>query len=218
MAFARCVRFRAKKYKSFTLCLKASLFLFYSFVIIVLYIASFLLFLWHTCWIENIRLTWGLLSVLIFIYMADFSGKINNKRIIDVSDGVSTWQIRDLFVMCSRHHRNTENSTLALDQWEYENILQWIIIYNYWTRLSKISWFISGEQINYLPMPKAEANNWSARIFNVRMLNKVFAPVIWKYLKMLIIRSIFKVRMLNKEFAPVICSWSIFACSYLQVN
>jgi hypothetical protein len=25
--------------------------------------------------------------------------------------------------------------------------------------LSKISWFVGGEQINYLPMPKGEANN-----------------------------------------------------------
>ena len=33
------------------------------------------------------------------------------------------------------------------------------IIDNYWTRLSKISWFVSGEQINYLPKPKAEASN-----------------------------------------------------------
>ena len=33
------------------------------------------------------------------------------------------------------------------------------IINNYWTRLSKISGFVSGEQINYLPKPKAEANN-----------------------------------------------------------
>ncbi len=33
------------------------------------------------------------------------------------------------------------------------------IIINYWTRSSKISRFVGGEQINYLPMPKAEANN-----------------------------------------------------------
>ena len=33
------------------------------------------------------------------------------------------------------------------------------IIDNYWTWLSKISWFVSGEQINYLPKPKAEASN-----------------------------------------------------------
>ena len=32
-------------------------------------------------------------------------------------------------------------------------------LYNYWTRLSKISGFISGEHISYLPMPKAEENN-----------------------------------------------------------
>ena len=32
------------------------------------------------------------------------------------------------------------------------------IINNYWTRLGKISWFVRGEQINYLPKPKAEAN------------------------------------------------------------
>jgi len=38
-----------------------------------------------------------------------------------------------------------------------------LILNNYWTRLSKISWFVSDQQINYLPMPKAEANNWSAR-------------------------------------------------------
>ena len=32
------------------------------------------------------------------------------------------------------------------------------IINNYWARLGKISWFVGGEQINYLPKPKAEAN------------------------------------------------------------
>ena len=36
------------------------------------------------------------------------------------------------------------------------------IFINYWTRSSKISRFVGGEQINYLPMPKAEANNCSA--------------------------------------------------------
>ena len=41
------------------------------------------------------------------------------------------------------------------------------IINNYWTRLGKISWFVRGEQINYLPKPKAEANNWSARHWQI---------------------------------------------------
>ena len=43
------------------------------------------------------------------------------------------------------------------------------LINNYWTRLSKISWFVYGEQINYLPKSKAEANNWrwSARQWQI---------------------------------------------------
>ena len=31
----------------------------------------------------------------------------------------------------------------------------------------KISWFVSGEQINYLPQPSASANNWSARRWQI---------------------------------------------------
>ena len=31
----------------------------------------------------------------------------------------------------------------------------------------KISWFVSVSQINYLPKPKAEANNWSARHWQI---------------------------------------------------
>ena len=42
-----------------------------------------------------------------------------------------------------------------------------LIFNNYWTRLSKISWFVCGKQINYLPKPKAEANNWSARHWQI---------------------------------------------------
>ena len=47
------------------------------------------------------------------------------------------------------------------------------IINNYWTRLSKISWFVSGERINYLPMPKAEANNWSARHWQITIFCEI---------------------------------------------
>ena len=38
---------------------------------------------------------------------------------------------------------------------------------NYWTRSSKISWFVSGEHISYLSKPKAEANTWSARQWQI---------------------------------------------------
>ena len=31
----------------------------------------------------------------------------------------------------------------------------------------KISWFVSVSQINYLPKPKAEANNWSTRYWKI---------------------------------------------------
>ena len=40
-------------------------------------------------------------------------------------------------------------------------------IKNYWARLSKVAWFVSGERINYLPKRKAEANNWSARHWQI---------------------------------------------------
>ena len=50
----------------------------------------------------------------------------------------------------------------VFSQSESGKYFEWIIS-NYWMRLSKISWFVSGEQINYFPKPKAEANNWSAR-------------------------------------------------------
>ena len=47
------------------------------------------------------------------------------------------------------------------------------IINNYSKRLSKISWVVSGEQINYLPKPKAEANNWSARHWQLTIFAKI---------------------------------------------
>ena len=38
-------------------------------------------------------------------------------------------------------------------------LLVYSIINNYWTRLSKISWFVCGGQINYSPHPSPSANN-----------------------------------------------------------
>ena len=43
---------------------------------------------------------------------------------------------------------------------------------NYWTRLSKISWFVSGEQINYLPKPKAEQIQWNPVFSNLQAKRK----------------------------------------------
>ena len=59
-----------------------------------------------------------------------------------------------------------------------------LISNNYWTRLSKlISWFVSGEQIIYLPKLKAEANNIDLRAtdksqdFGITEFNNCF--IIW---------------------------------------
>ena len=38
---------------------------------------------------------------------------------------------------------------------------------NFWANVSKVSWFVSGEQINHLPKLKAEANNWPAIIGSI---------------------------------------------------
>ena len=48
-----------------------------------------------------------------------------------------------------------------------ENTTTTMIINNYWTRLSKISWLVSDGQINYLPKTEAEANNRSARHWQI---------------------------------------------------
>ena len=51
--------------------------------------------------------------------------------------------------------------TWYFHMWRYQ------IINGYWTRFRKISWFASGEQINYLPKPNSETNNWSARHWQI---------------------------------------------------
>ena len=58
---------------------------------------------------------------------------------------------------------NTDNTCrIRLINLRARGFSHWIIS-NYWTRLSKISWFVSDEQINHLPQPSASANIWPAR-------------------------------------------------------
>ena len=45
----------------------------------------------------------------------------------------------------------------------------------------KISWFVSGEQINYLPKPKAEANNWPARHWQITIFCDNRVLIIFNY-------------------------------------
>ena len=48
-------------------------------------------------------------------------------------------------------HKDSNTIIIMMVAWRWLNVLA--VINNYWTRLSKISWFVCGEQIN----------NWSAR-------------------------------------------------------
>ena len=48
-------------------------------------------------------------------------------------------------------------------------------------RLSKISWFVSGGQINYLPKRKAEANNWSTRHWQITIFCIIQSPSLFSY-------------------------------------
>ena len=60
--------------------------------------------------IKNIRLTWGLSPVLIFIYMADFSCKMNNKRIIEFGPRLRQITLTSVWIIpisCSASSNNS---------------------------------------------------------------------------------------------------------------
>ena len=62
--------------------------------------------------------------------------------------------------------------------WWTAQFMHYKIINNYWRRLSKISWFVCGEQ--------AEANNWSARhwqimIFCINRVQQLFYHLITEF-------------------------------------
>ena len=65
----------------------------------------------------------------------------------------------------NNHATDFENASIIIDKPEKHwkrGIPEWHltqIINYYWTRLSKITWFVNGEPFNYLPKPKAEAND-----------------------------------------------------------
>ena len=66
---------------------------------------------------------------------------INKKTFVrDCSD---YW---DLNIIQISKTKSNNNIVLLMEDREWEQ--QWKIINNYWTRLSKISWFVCGEQIN----------------------------------------------------------------------
>lgn len=50
----------------------------------------------------------------------------------------------------------------------YHCILLWLKKNNYYTELSKISWYINDKQINYFPKPKAGTKKWPAWQWKIR--------------------------------------------------
>ena len=62
-------------------------------------------------------------------------------------------------------HRKKMISNSSLQKFSFHGPYVWMIN-NCWTRMSKISWFVCGEQINYLPKPKVWfARHWQLTIF-----------------------------------------------------
>ena len=92
-------------------------------------------------------------------------------------------------------------------------------INNYWTRLSKISWFVSGEHINYLPQPlKQIIDLWDtdkSQYFAITEFNNCFiirSPFFWstKYVK--------RVCLLGELIGHFHTRAHLFVGSYLQVT
>ncbi len=79
--------------------------------------------------------------------------KINGQNIQILNKTVVIAITLHVYVLIARDERR-----LSLHTNQLVSIV--IIIINYWTKSSKISRFVGGEQINY--SPNAEANNWSA--------------------------------------------------------
>ena len=97
-----------------------------------------------------------------------------------------------------------------------EKIHQKIII-NYWTRSSKISWFV-GEQINYLPMPKAEPStnhNILREPSSIIVLSFTYQASFYIFLYSFSESSakraaiVYKVEA-NAHAQSIICSWGTF--------
>ena len=78
-----------------------------------------------------------------------------------------------------------------------------------------LSWFVSGERINYLPMLKSEANNWSA----ITEFNNCFiiqSPSLFfnEYLREAKPSAIFHARAITEKRKV----WFVYACNQTQLD
>ena len=94
----------------------------------------------------------------------------------------------------------------------------WELFNNYWTRLSKISWFVSGEQINYMPKPNLrdpdKSRYFAITEFNICVI--IRSPFFWstKYVKSLSACSGHRSAIFTQE-RSFIYAWAKY---YLQQN
>ena len=111
-------------------------------------------------------------------YLRNFQGHDHNWQFLGLfschTRTVFRWELRgkvewmhkfsELALCRSREYlTNYHNYYISASLWKIWLVKSIQSINNYWMRSSKISYFVSGELINYLPKPKAEANNLSAR-------------------------------------------------------
>ena len=152
-------------------------------------------------------------------------------------DEVRQTKCSRLFLLCQHFLISCGNLNARIKPfwYKYRKLTNtYLIINNYWARLSKILWFLSGEQINYLPKAKAEVNicsarHWQITIFCDNEFNNCFiirSPFCWstKYVKSLsacsgnrsiiFTRAYFQLRMSRILFAVK----HLFVGSYLQVT
>ena len=94
-------------------------------------------------------------------------------------------------------------------------------------RLSKISWFVCGKQINYLPKLKPEVNNWSARHWQIMIFcNKLSSIIVLSFSHQVCFFNEYPREA--KQFAIFMQEWSqegekhgfLYPCAeyYLQPN
>ena len=95
---------------------------------------------------------------------------------LQLTQYINIYWAQEYFLVSWRYTRNIASSNsrcvylyIEVSVWDFPVMSMTspsrLIINNYWTRFSKISWFVGGEQINYLPKPKTEARHWQITIF-----------------------------------------------------
>ena len=95
---------------------------------------------------------------------------------LQLTQYINIYWAQEYFLVSWRYARNIASSNsrcvylyIEVSVWDFPVVSMTspsrLIINNYWMRFSKISWFVGGERINYLPKPNTEARQWQITIF-----------------------------------------------------